>query len=134
MKKVNLVGAAILDEKTKKFLVTMTSKDKQSGDLWQFPSGKIEEGESNEEALQREMREQLKCEIKIHKFLMDYTYEYSRLTVRLITYLCTISEGTPKLKEHEKMKWVSKEEIEDLSFSEEDRPTVDMIILNAATP
>lgn len=133
MKKINVVGAVIYDKGKDKFLITMRDKSQYVGGLWRFPGGKIEEGESNEEALKREIKQKLGCKIKIHKFLMDYTYNYPRLAVRLITYLCTIDDEIPEFTEHESMRWVSKKEIEELNFSKADRPTVDMIILNAAT-
>jgi 8-oxo-dGTP diphosphatase len=126
-KKVDVVGAVIYDGASKKFLVTMRDRNRMRGGLWEFPGGKIDAGESPEEALKREILEELNCEIAVGKQVENYTYSYPELTVRLITYLCTIVSGEPQLSEHEDMKWVSKEEIEELNFPEADLPTVHKI-------
>jgi 8-oxo-dGTP diphosphatase len=128
VKKVDVVGAVIYDAASKKFLVTMRDRKRMKGGLWEFPGGKIDKGESPEEALKREILEELNCEIKVAKLVEDYTYDYPELTVRFITYLCTIISGNPQLSEHEAMKWVIKEEIGTLNFPEADIPTVHRII------
>lgn len=127
-KKIDVVGAVIFDENTNKYLVTMRDKERYQGGLWEFPGGKIEAGETEEEALIREIKEELNCTIKVGKLIADYTHSYPELTVRLITYLCTIEEGVPQLSEHESMNWVTKEEMMELIFAEADVPTVKKII------
>lgn len=129
-KKVDVVGAVIYDAASKKFLVTMRDRNRMRGGLWEFPGGKIDEGESPEEALKREILEELNCEVAVGNQIEDYTYSYPELTVRLITYLCTIISGRPQLSEHEDMKWVTREEIGALDFPEADIPTVHKIINN----
>ena len=128
MKKVDVVGAVIFDNVQRKYLATMRDKEKHQGGLWEFPGGKIEEGEKPEAALIREIEEELNCTIKVEKLLVDHTHEYPDLKVRLITYLCSIESGTPKLTEHESMKWVNKEDLPKLMWAEADIPTVDHII------
>ena len=130
MKKVDVVGAAIYDSTIRKYLVTMRDKNRNQGGLWEFPGGKIEKGESNEEALKREIYEELKISISVHKLLVDYTYEYPETVVRLITYLCTIEDGKPELTEHENMKWVTVEEMKLLEFAPADIPTVEILSKN----
>jgi 8-oxo-dGTP diphosphatase len=123
-KKVDVVGAVIFDDAHKKYLVTMRDRSRAQGGLWEFPGGKIEPGEKPEEALIREIKEELNCSISVKELIEDYTYEYPELIVRLITYLCTLEEGDPVLSEHEGMKWVSKEEMLELDFPQADIPTV----------
>jgi 8-oxo-dGTP diphosphatase len=127
LRKIDVVGAVIYDDKKNRYLVTMRDKNKYQGGLWEFPGGKIEAGETNEEALVREIKEELACSIRVGKLIEDYTCHYPELTVRLITYLCRIEEGAPKLSEHESMKWVTAEEMKTLSFPEADVPTVNRI-------
>ena len=128
MKKIDVVGAVIWDNVHHKYLATMRDKQKHQGGFWEFPGGKIEAGEKPEEALIREIEEELNCTIKVEKLLVDYTHEYPDIIVRLITYLCSIESGTPKLTEHESMKWVTKDELTSLIWAEADIPTVDHII------
>lgn len=129
-KKVDVVGAVIFDGKTNRCLVTMRDKNRPQGGLWEFPGGKIDSGETKEEALVREIKEELNCTIKVGSLIEDYTHSYPELTVRLITYLCSIEEGTPELSEHESMKWVTAEEMKGLVFAEADVPTVKKLIDN----
>lgn len=127
-KKIDVVGAAIYDEETDLYLITMRDRERHRGGLWEFPGGKIETGESPEAALVREIKEELGCCIEIQNFLVDYTYEYEDFIVRLVTYKCRISGGRPELTEHEAMKWVAAEEMSVLSFPEADIPTVKKLI------
>lgn len=129
-KKVDVVGAVIFDKKINKYLVTMRDKERYQGGLWEFPGGKIEPGETKEEALIREIEEELNCTIKVGALIEDYTYSYPKLTVRLITYLCSIEKGIPQLSEHESMRWVTVEEMKELVFAEADVPTVKKLIEN----
>jgi len=128
MKKVDVVGAVIYDKSKNKYLATMRNKEKNQGGLWEFPGGKIEEGENAEAALIREIEEELNCTIKVEKLLVDHTHQYPELMVRLITYLCTIDAGIPQLNEHERMIWVKKEELFTLTWAEADIPTVKYIL------
>jgi len=128
MKKVDVVGAVIYDKNQNKYLATMRNKEKNQGGLWEFPGGKIEEGENPETALIREIKEELNCIIEVKELLVDHTHQYRELTVRLITYLCTINSGIPRLNEHEAMTWVCKEELPSLTWAEADIPTVQHII------
>lgn len=123
-KKVDVVGAVIYNDINDTYLVTRRNSKKHKGGFWEFPGGKIESGESPEEALVREIKEELKCKISVHNMIKDYTHEYDEITVRLITYLCRIEEDEPVITEHEEMLWVNKEELDSLSFAEADIPTV----------
>jgi 8-oxo-dGTP diphosphatase len=127
-KKIDVVGAVIFDNKINRYLVTMRDKNRYQGGLWEFPGGKIETDETKEEALMREIKEELNCTIKVGQLIKDYTHSYPELTVRLITYLCSIEEGMPELSEHESMKWVTKEEMKKLIFADADVPTVRRIV------
>lgn len=85
-------------------------------DKWEFPGGKIEEGESREEALQREIREELDTEIRIGKSLCTVEYDYPAFHLVLHCYLCTVAAGDLRLKEHESARWLSLADLESVDW------------------
>lgn len=85
-------------------------------DKWEFPGGKIEEGESREEALQREIREELDTEIRIGKSLCTVEYDYPAFLLVLHCYLCTVAAGDLRLKEHESARWLSLADLESVDW------------------
>jgi len=93
---------------------------------------KIEPGETHEETLIREIREELGCEIKVGQFVAKCTHEYPNVIVRLHTYYANISSGAPYPREHEKLEWVQVEKLQELDWAPADIPTVTQIIQDAA--
>lgn len=75
---------------------------------WEFPGGKIEPGESPEEALAREIREELETEVRVGEFVGTVEYEYPEFYVSMRCYLCTIVSGDLTLVEHESAKWLDR--------------------------
>lgn len=80
-------------------------------DWWEFPGGKMEPGESRQQALQREIREELDSEITIDEFLITVEYDYPKFQLTMHCYLCTVSSGALTLLEHEDARWLSKSEL-----------------------
>ena len=80
-------------------------------DKWEFPGGKMEAGESREEALRREIREELDTEINIGKLLCTVEYDYPAFHLTMHCFLCTVAAGDLKLKEHESARWLSAQEL-----------------------
>ena len=76
-------------------------------DKWEFPGGKMEAGESREEALRREIREELDTEIAVGKLLCTVEYDYPAFHLTMHCYLCSVVSGTLELKEHESARWLS---------------------------
>ena len=76
-------------------------------DKWEFPGGKMEAGENREEALRREIREELDTEINIGKLLCTVEYDYPAFHLTMHCYLCSVVSGTLVLKEHESARWLS---------------------------
>ena len=94
---------------------------------WEFPGGKIEYGESKEEALKREIQEELGCAIEVFGHVEDTTYEYEKVIVRLETFMATIVSGTPVATEHAQIKWVSRKELSTLNWAPADIPAIEKL-------
>ncbi|MFD2368856.1 8-oxo-dGTP diphosphatase MutT [Brevibacillus sp. GCM10020057] len=123
MKKVDVVGAVITNEEGK-ILCALRSQQMSLPGMWEFPGGKIEQGETPEETLVREIQEELGCTIQVGEFITDDVYEYPTVAVRLITYFAKVVSGTPVAKEHEKLEWVDYEGLMKLEWAPADLPTI----------
>ena len=113
MKTLNVVAAII--HKDDKVLATKRGYG-EFINMWEFPGGKIENSETKEEALIREIREELDCEIEITNFALDLEYQYPTFYLKMSCYDCNIRSGTPKLLEHNDAKWLTKEELDDINW------------------
>ena len=85
-------------------------------DMWEFPGGKMEAGESREEALRREIREELDTEIAVGKLLCTVEYDYPSFHLTMHCYLCTVASGVLTLKEHESARWLSADGLESVDW------------------
>ena len=96
-----------------RFLACQRPANKARALLWEFVGGKVEPGETPEEALIRECREELAVTVQPKDVFMTVIHEYPDLTVRLILFNAAIAEGTPQLLEHNDLRWITPEEIPD---------------------
>ena len=94
---------------------------------WEFPGGKREEGESGEEALYREIIEELDSKVKIEKLICTTDYDYPTFHLTMDVYLASLVEGKLTLLEHEDAKWVSLDSIDDLDWLPADWSVIDEI-------
>lgn len=94
---------------------------------WEFPGGKREEGESGEEALYREIREELDSKVKIEKLICTTDYDYPTFHLTMDVYLSTLIEGKLTLLEHEDAQWVSLDSIDNLDWLPADWSVIDEI-------
>ena len=85
-------------------------------DMWEFPGGKVEAGESREEALRREIREELDTEIAVGKLLCTVEYDYPSFHLTMHCYLCSVVSGALVLKEHESARWLPAEALESVDW------------------
>ena len=99
-----------------KFLACQRPAHKARGLLWEFVGGKVEPGETKEEALIRECREELAITVAPRDVFMEVIHEYPDLTVRLTLFNAAIAEGTPQLLEHNALRWITTKEIDTLDF------------------
>ena len=112
---------AALVRRGDKFLACQRPAHKARGLLWEFVGGKVEPGESYEEALIRECREELNVGIEVGDIFMNLVHEYPDLTVNLILFEASIASGEPEKLEHNDIKWISPEEIPLYEFCPADK-------------
>ena len=95
---------------------------------WEFPGGKMEPGESPEEALKREIREELSTEISVDAFLCTVEHDYPAFHLTMHCYLCTLLAHSLRLNEHGSARWLSKEELGSLTWLPPDVLVVDKLL------
>ena len=99
-----------------KFMICQRPAHKARGLLWEFVGGKVEPGETKEQALIRECREELAVTLSVGDIFMDVVHEYPDLTVHLTLFNATIAEGEPVMLEHNDIKWITPSEIPEYDF------------------
>ena len=116
---INVVAAIIKNCKGK-ILRTQRNLKKSQGGLWEFPGGKIEKGETREEAIIREIKEELTIEINVESYLGEKVFEYPEKSINLIALNCRVKSGNIYLTEHEEARWVEKAELNSFEFAPAD--------------
>ena len=112
--KIIRVSAAVIHD-GKKVFITRKADGGFKG-LWEFPGGKIENGESGEEAAVREIKEELELDIEVEKKLFTVEYDYPLFHLEMECYLARIKSGTLMKKEHDKCMWICSDEIISIPF------------------
>lgn len=128
MKKKIKVVAAIIENENNEILCALRSPKMTIPNQWEFPGGKVEENESLQDAIEREVQEELNCNIKALDVYHDNTHEYDNFIVNLISLKCKLIEGTPVNEEHSKLVWLKRENLDSLKWAPADVPTVDELI------
>ena len=109
-----VVAALIWDEN--RFLACQRPAHKARGLLWEFVGGKVEPGEAKEQALIRECREELAVTVAVQNVFMEVDHVYPDLTVHLTLFNASIAEGVPQKNEHNDLRWITVEEIDQYPF------------------
>ena len=99
-----------------RFLACQRPEHKARGLLWEFVGGKVEPGETREQALVRECREELDVTVVPGEVFMEVVHEYPDLTVHLTLFHTQLPEGEPKVLEHNALRWITVQEIDQLAF------------------
>lgn len=107
---------AALIWKGNQFMICQRPAHKTRGLLWEFVGGKVEPGERKKQALVRECRGELAVTVQVGEVFMEVTHEYPDLTVHLTLFHASIQEGTPQLLEHNDIRWITVEEINQYPF------------------
>ena len=123
---VEVVAALIWDKD--KFLICQRPANKARALLWEFVGGKVEQGETKEQALIRECKEELNITLNVGDVFMEVVHEYPDLTVHLILYNAIIAEGEIKLLEHNDARWITPSEIPQYSFCPADKEILERIM------
>ena len=119
------VVAAIIKQDDKIFATQRGYGDYKDG--WEFPGGKIESGETPEQALIREIQEELAMTIEVDRHIVDVAYDYPQFHLEMGCFLCSIADGTPCLLEHEAAKWLSSADIDSVDWLPADVLVVDAL-------
>ena len=114
MKRIEVVAAIIHDDQGRIFATQRGYGDYK--DWWEFPGGKMEAGETPEEALRREIWEELETRIVVERLLETVEWDYPQFHLTMHCYLCHVESGHLELKEHEAAKWLSNDELESVNW------------------
>ena len=124
-KMINVVAAII--KKDNHFLIVQRNRKKHLGLKWEFPGGKVEESETFEEALTREIKEELDIIISLQDKITEEKYKDKKIDIVLHYYLCNQESGIIKLNEHEDLAWVEKKDFDKYDFAEGDRNILSLL-------
>lgn len=122
---VEVVAALIW--KNGKFMICQRPAHKARGLLWEFVGGKVEPGETKEQALVRECREELAVTVEVQDEFMSLVHEYPDITIHLTVFNAYIAEGVPQLLEHNDIRWIPPKEIKNYDFCPADNKILEKI-------
>lgn len=128
MKTIRVVAAVIKAEKNGEPIIFATQRGYgEFKDGWEFPGGKIQEGETPQEALKREIMEELDTEIEVGELIDTIEYDYPEFHLSMDCFWCSIVKGDLVLKEHEAAKWLTKESLDEVDWLPADLSLVECI-------
>lgn len=127
MEKVIEVVGAVIENDNQEILCALRSAEMNLAGYWEFPGGKMQEGESLTDALIREIREELDCEITAHERITTTEHRNELRTIRLHTYRAKIVSGMPTAIEHAELRWLPRSRIASLNWAPADLPTVEIL-------
>ena len=126
---IDVVCGVIRDD-SGRYLACRRSHDKHLGGLWEFPGGKVDPGETPENALVRELEEELGIRVDVGERLPEVHWQYDAITIRLIPFFCRIRSGEPVPVEHTEIRWCAPHAFAELDWARADLPVLDQLIVN----
>jgi 8-oxo-dGTP diphosphatase len=123
---IEVVAALIWDNN--KFMICQRPAHKARALLWEFVGGKVEPGETKEQALIRECQEELAITLSVGDVFMDVIHEYPDITVHLTLFSSTIAEGIPQTLEHNDIRWITTNEIVEYNFCPADTEILERLV------
>lgn len=121
------VAAALIWNGKKQFMICQRPAHKTRGLLWEFVGGKLEEGETAQQALIRECREEIGVTVEVEDLYTQVIHEYPDMTVKLSVFNARIAEGEVKMIEHNDIKWITPDEIDKYDFCPADEGVLQLI-------
>ena len=125
LKRIEVVAAIIHDAEGRIFATQRGYGEFKDG--WEFPGGKMEAGETPEEALSREIWEELETRIEVERLVETVEYDYPQFHLTMHCYLCRVESGRLELKEHEAARWLEKEELDEVDWLPADLQIIDKL-------
>ena len=125
MKTIEVVAAIIHDADNRIFATQRGYGDMKDG--WEFPGGKMEPGESPEDALKREIWEELETKIEVERFVTTVEWDYPKFHLTMHCYWCSVESGCLKLKEHEAARWLNRDQLDSVDWLPADVLVVEAI-------
>ena len=126
MKIILVTGAIIQNDNN--FLIGRRGKDEKSAGMWEFPGGKLEEGESPKECIKRDLKEELNIDAEIGELFSSYTYNYPYVSYELFFFKVNSFFGEPVKSVHDKLKWEKLKNFYKYDFLPGDGPLIDKLI------
>ncbi len=127
---VRVVAAEI--EQHGRYLITQRRPQAVLPLLWEFPGGRVEAGETDEEALRRELNEKLLIDVEVLDLALHVSHEYDKYTLDLLVYKAALASGEPSAHRVHQVRWVRAEEFSDYEFPGADQQTVDALLSDAS--
>jgi 8-oxo-dGTP diphosphatase len=128
VKKLIKVVGAIIENENHEILCALRSPRMTIPNMWEFPGGKIEGNETLKDAIEREIKEELACDVEFIARFNDNTHEYDKFIVNLITVKCRLVAGTPTISEHSKLIWIHRENLLSLNWAPADIAAVNQLL------
>tara|TARA_B110000908_G_C10190560_1_gene420255 strand:- start:643 stop:1020 length:378 start_codon:yes stop_codon:yes gene_type:complete len=122
------VLCGIISNSEGKIFIARRKEGKSMAGKWEFPGGKLEEDETEQDCLKRELREELDMEVEVGEKLGVNEHHYKNFSIRLIAYQCEFISATYELTDHDTYEWVPKKELNNYDLAEADIPLIKQIV------
>ena len=122
---ITVIGAII--QEGNKYLIGRRGPNEKSPGLWEFPGGKIEDGETHQECLKRELKEELNIHAEIGELYSEYVYKYPHISYQLYFYGVNNYTGEFKYNAHDRLEWATPDQFDQYNFLPGDEPLLDTI-------